>query len=88
MVALNTGLIVTSPVFLSHQTCSRYCSRVHNTSVGSENPNRRDCNKWFKPDSADLIALRARHADDRFTRWLADTLVHAFHRFVGGFEEC
>ena len=45
----------------------------------------RDSNIWSETDSSDLIALHARHAEDPFTRWLSDTVVHAYHRAVGRF---
>lgn len=45
----------------------------------------RDSETWSKPDSSDLIALNARHTDDPFTGWLADTMMHAYHRVVGRF---
>lgn len=45
----------------------------------------RDSDIWSKPDMSDLIVLRARHSDDLLTRWLSDSLVHAYHRVVGRF---
>ena len=45
----------------------------------------RDSNIWSEPNSSDLIALHARQTDDPFTRWLSDTIVHAYHRVIGKF---
>lgn len=54
-------------------------------SMGSVYLLGRDSKVWSEPDLSDLIALHARHAEDPFTRWLSNTMVHAYHRVVGRF---
>ena len=43
----------------------------------------RDSDIWSKPDLSDLIALHPRHLDNSLTKWLSDSMVHAYHRAVG-----
>jgi hypothetical protein len=42
-----------------------------------------DQGAWDPRDEDDLIAIRARTAPDRFSKWFIDTVVRVYHRLLG-----
>ena len=42
-----------------------------------------DSDIWEQPDILDLIALNARQSQDPLTTWMADDVVHWYHKVLG-----